>query len=554
MSVATLPTRKIAGAAALVAALTVASRLAGFGRVIVFSATVGPTSLGDAYQAANTIPNIVFELVAGGALASLVVPLLAGPAARHDRAAVSATASALLTWVVALLVPVALIVAVAARPLVGLLDRGASPAELTVGADMLRVFAPQLPLYGVGIVLTGVLQTYRRFAWPVLAPLLSSLTVIVAYVAFGVLAGRAASLARVSDRDLLVLSGGTTFAVAVLSLCLLVPLRRLDLRLRPTLRLDAGAAAALRPLAIAGVITVGTQQLGLGLAIRLSSSGPSGSIVVYTLAQTIFLLPWAVLALPVATTSYPALAEAGAVGDRAAFARTLAPAARSLVLLTCLGAAALVVLAGPVAAILVQVMADPPPTGQIAAGIAGFAPGLIGYGLFALFSRALYARGDAFAAAGATALGWATAAGAALFFAAVAPTGDRVGALAAANSVGMLVLGGALAYVVRRKAGAAALHGFGHTLAAGLTSAVLAVGAGLGLRGLLWGSAPTPGFGASLAQGMLCGIVVAVVFAAVAAGTDRHSLAPVWAFALRRVHRRQPAGPARQPEEQGDGA
>jgi putative peptidoglycan lipid II flippase len=68
----------IFGAAALVAGLTILSRIAGFARILVFNSSVGPTSLGDAYQAANTIPNIIFELVAGGALASLVVPLLAG--------------------------------------------------------------------------------------------------------------------------------------------------------------------------------------------------------------------------------------------------------------------------------------------------------------------------------------------------------------------------------------------------------------------------------------------------------------------------------------------
>ena len=59
---------------------------------------------------------------------------------------------------------------------------------------MLRVFAPQLPLYGIGIVLTGVLQAHRRFAWPVIAPLLSSLTVIAVYLAFAAAEGRGATV------------------------------------------------------------------------------------------------------------------------------------------------------------------------------------------------------------------------------------------------------------------------------------------------------------------------------------------------------------------------
>ena len=76
----------LVGAAALIAAITVAARVVGFARIVVFARAVGPAScLGNAYFTANTVPNIVFEIVAGGALASLVVPVLAGPAARGSR-------------------------------------------------------------------------------------------------------------------------------------------------------------------------------------------------------------------------------------------------------------------------------------------------------------------------------------------------------------------------------------------------------------------------------------------------------------------------------------
>ena len=74
----------VAGAAALIAVLTMLARLAGFGRTLVFTNTVGADSTGDTYLAANNVPNIVFEVVAGGALAALVVPMLAG-GHRHGR-------------------------------------------------------------------------------------------------------------------------------------------------------------------------------------------------------------------------------------------------------------------------------------------------------------------------------------------------------------------------------------------------------------------------------------------------------------------------------------
>src|SRR3712207_566129 len=90
--------RGVAGAAALIAVLTVLARLAGFGRTLVFTNAVGAGSTGDTYLAANNVPNIVFEVVAGGALASLVVPMLAGGIATGDREQVRRTASALLGW------------------------------------------------------------------------------------------------------------------------------------------------------------------------------------------------------------------------------------------------------------------------------------------------------------------------------------------------------------------------------------------------------------------------------------------------------------------------
>ena len=93
-SSATRAATRGAAAAAVITVLTVVSRIAGFGRTYVFLQTVGAGPLGNIYNAANTIPNIVFELVAGGALASLVVPLLAGAVAAGDRARVAAVTSA----------------------------------------------------------------------------------------------------------------------------------------------------------------------------------------------------------------------------------------------------------------------------------------------------------------------------------------------------------------------------------------------------------------------------------------------------------------------------
>jgi putative peptidoglycan lipid II flippase len=132
--------------------VTIASRVVGFGRVAVLSHAVGTSCVGDTYQAANSVPNVVFEVVAGGALASLVVPVLAGAVAAGDRDTASRTASALLTWTLTVLAPVALLgmllAPVLMHALVGTHPQCGGPMR-DVGARMLVVFMPQVLLYGV---------------------------------------------------------------------------------------------------------------------------------------------------------------------------------------------------------------------------------------------------------------------------------------------------------------------------------------------------------------------------------------------------------------------
>ncbi|GAB2594663.1 membrane protein [Paractinoplanes abujensis] len=520
------PAAKIAGAAALITVLTVVARIAGFGRTFVFLHTVGDNGLGDIYNAANTIPNIVFELVAGGALASLVVPLLAGAVAAGDRERVSAVSSALLTWVLVLLVPMAALVALLAGPIAGLLPRVPVEQQETA-ASMLRVFAPQLPLYGVGIVLTGVLQAHHRFAWPVIAPLLSSVTVMGAYLSYAAADGAGTGVAGLTRTGELFLSVGTTCGVVVLALCLVVPLRRLRLRLRPALRFPGDEGRRAVRLGWAGAVTVGSQQLMTVTAIALAA-GADGDLTRYNAAQTVFLLPWAVLAVPLATAVYPTLSAAASAGDEQVYGQALSASARSVMLLSGLGAAALIAVAGPAAYLIDAFPAS--------SGIAGFAPGLLGYALFALLSRALYARGATAAAAFSTAVGWIVAAGSALM---LAGWGQErlVFGLGLANSIGMSVIGLLLVLAVRRHAGPAALAGLGRITLVTVVAAGLAALAGWGVvagLGPLFG--PTPQVLGSIVQGILGGLAVLVVFVGVVYPLARHDLAP-----LARRLRRRPA-------------
>ena len=160
--------RGLFAAAGTIAVITLVARVVGFGRWFVFSHSVGATCVGSVYQSVNAVPNVLFEIAAGGVLAAVAVPLVAGALARGDRIEADHTASALLTWVVVVLVPLGLVVALAAEPIArGLLGVGDTcPGAVGLGADLLRVFAIQIPLYGVGIVLGGVLQSHHRFVAP----------------------------------------------------------------------------------------------------------------------------------------------------------------------------------------------------------------------------------------------------------------------------------------------------------------------------------------------------------------------------------------------------
>ncbi|GAB3804285.1 hypothetical protein GCM10027605_27990 [Micromonospora zhanjiangensis] len=490
-----------------------ASRLAGFGRTAVFTTVFGQKSdIGGMYVVANTVPNIIFEIVAGGALASLVVPLLARAVEDDDRAAVSVTVGALLTWTVTLLVPLAVALALLAEPIVALLAHGKPALDIDAGARMLRVFAPQLPLYGIGIVLTGVLQAHRRFAWPVIAPLLSSVTVIGVYLTFAAVEGTGVTLAQAGRGGELILSVGTTLGVVVLSSSLLIPLRRLRLRPRYGYTFDPEARRRVRGLATTGAVTVATQNLALLVMIALVARGPKGAPVVFNLAQTMFLLPWAVLAVPLAVAAYPTMSAAHAGGDEETYRRTLAPTARSVLVFSCLGAAALIGTAEPVARFF---WADADRTSIVA--IAAFGPGLLGYALFAVLSRALYARGGTRSAMAATAGGWLVVPVAVVVVSAVLPIGYRVAAVGLGNSIGMLVLGALLVAAVIRTAGRPALDGLARAGAVGAFAGAMAALAGAALSHWLVGfGTGTPTKGGALVQGMLSAVVVAAVFLAVA--------------------------------------
>ena len=509
----------ILGGAALVAVVTVVARAVGFGRWLAFSGTVHAGCVGTAYATANQLPNVLYEVVAGGALTAAVVPLLARPLADGDRASVDRTASALLTWAVVVLVPAALLLALLARPLVAA-TLGAEQCEGQAGlaARMLTVFAPQVVLYGVGVVLTGVLQAHHRFLWAAVAPLLSSLVVVAAYLGFAALAdGRQDAVASLPGTATAVLAWGTTAGVAVLTLPLLVPVLRGGTRLRPTLTFPEGVARRAAALAGAGVAALLAQQLAVLVTMTLANRvGGVGAWPVFQYVQAVYLLPYAVLAVPLATVAFPRLARHAATGAHSEFARTSADTTRAVVLVAVAGGAALAAASPAVTAVFMAL--DAADVSAMTPALAAISAGLVGFALVAHLGRALNALHRARAAAAATSAGWvAVAAVSAVLVVLAGDARSAVVALALGNSAGMLLAGVLLLVALARAAGSASVDGVPRTLAVGALAG--AAGAVLGrlAADLVLGAAP--GIAVALVAGLVgAAVAVAVLVAGIATG------------------------------------
>ncbi|WP_156251110.1 murein biosynthesis integral membrane protein MurJ [Pseudactinotalea terrae] len=484
----------VAGAAGSIAVLTVLSRLLGFGRWMAQSATVGPTATGDAYATANLLPNVLYEVVAGGALAGVVVPLLAAPIAKRLRDQVDDVASALLTWALIVLVPVGVAVALLARPIASILPQpgGADPQAIEdVTTYFLIVFSPQVPLYGIGVVLTGVLQAHRKFLAPAIVPIASTVVVIVSYFLFGRLAERMQDdPAGLSEPALAILAWGTTAGVAALSLPLLLPVLRAGVRLRPRVSFPPGVARRLRSLAAAGIGGVIAQQLAAMVIWYLARSGGlAGTFNVFQYTQAVYLLPYAVLAVPLVTVFQPRLAELSDGGVGVALTRLAERSTRTVLAAGLFGAGLLVAVA-PAAHAAFGALA----TGSSADPVAGMtqaltwmAPGVVGLALLLHAGRMLLALDRSRATVIATASAWlVTAVAAFVVVRAWAPEGgDSVATLSAlgvGHAVGMSVGGVVVLLVLRQIMHAGFLRGVLRTIAVG--GATAAVGAVVGRLGV----------------------------------------------------------------------
>ena len=529
----------IARGAAVVASLTILSRILGLVRTLVFSQTVGASCLGTAYVTANQVPDLLYQLILGGALASAMVPVLARSAERagHDpaeKARVGQITSALLTWTFIIVVPLTVVIALAAGPIASLLNPSNPNAHcvhadvVAVTGNMLRVFAPQALLYGLSVVLYGLLQSYRRFAAPSIGPGISSLVLIACYLAFVPL-NKGRSLAQLPLSAELVLSVGTTLGIAALVVVAIPPTWRLHLRFRPVLRFPPGVARRAGGLALVGVIELIAIDVASVVAIALANGrGETGAIVLFNYGSQVFNSIAAILALSIVVSAFPVLSAR----EGPDFDRTSAGSTRAVLLMSWLGTAVIAAIAIPAAHVLAK---QPDQVSQLIEAFLLFAPGIAGTAVIANLSRVMFVIGRLKVAAAALAGSWLITIVADVVLVELVPARLVVAALALGTTIGQTVVAIPLVFVTRRICGPAAVQGAGHATLAGL--AACAAGAAVGVAVSL--AVPLHHKLAGRRPGRAGGRLAIVAFGVVAYFLDDGDLKAVLAW-VRRVTRRRP--------------
>jgi putative peptidoglycan lipid II flippase len=322
------------GQAALVMSVgTLLSRITGFGRIVALAYALGLTHrLTDAYNLANTTPNIVFDFVLGGVLSATLIPVFVERLSTRRPAEAAEAISAVVSLVSVLLVGLTVVFELASPLLIRIYTLGTphSAAEIHAATGLLRMFAPQLALYGWIVLTTALLNTRRRFAPPMFTPIANNLLVIVVLVVVRH-AADGMNVANTSSHAgaFWLLGLGTTAGVAIQLAAQLPSLRGLGLGLSWVW--DPGHEVVRRIIRLSGWTFgfVAANQVALWVVLLLANRR-TGDVTVWVTAYTFFQLPYGIAAVSLLSAIQPALAEAWARRQRGAFRRRAAGGLRAL--------------------------------------------------------------------------------------------------------------------------------------------------------------------------------------------------------------------------------
>jgi len=384
-----------------IASGTLASRLTGLVRVLVLAYVLGFTPLADAYNLANTVPNMLFDLVLGGVAGATFIPVFVERLALDGERRAFKSISSVVTAALIVLVVASGVAWVAAPAIINgftALHHGVGPSanalgdQRAVATSLLRWFVPQVFFYGVIGVATALLNVRQRFGAAAWVPVANNVVCVGVLIWFHLVDPTPTLDHLRGSSHLLGLGLGTTLGVAVQFLCLVPALARADLW-RLSFRLDL-ADPALRAVARLGswtlaVVVANQASLYVVLAFAFGVGG-RGPVSAYTYGWSFMQMPYAVVVVSVLGALTPQLAGLATARDFAGLGERLRFGLRQSLVIILPASVTLVLLAQPTVAILLHHL-DARATLGAGTVLAVLAAGLPGFTVFQLCVRGLQA-------------------------------------------------------------------------------------------------------------------------------------------------------------------
>ncbi len=428
--------RSIAQAGLIVTVAFAASRVLGYLRYVVIAAAEPDPARLDAFLAAFRIPDLLFQLVAAGALSSALIPVVAGLLATDEEARAWRVVSTVTTLKLGVLALLAVVVLVAAPVLVPIITPGFDPDRMAQTVDLTRVMVLSPLFLAAGSVLTSVLNARGRFAASAMAPLVYNAAIILGALLF------------VPQLGVTGLAVGVVVGAVGHVLVQVPGIRRMGARIRPGV--DLGDRQARRALLLMAprALGLGAAQVVFVVMISLASTLAEGSIASFTFAFAMLQIPFGVIGVPLGVVLLPSLAREAATGDTEAFRRLLVRGLRLLAYVMVPIAALGFVLADDVTHLLFDYNNASDRSLEVTgAALSAFLVGLTAHSLIAVLARAFYAHQDT-----ATPVAAAMVAVVVDIVAAVVLVGTfGVVGLAAAMALGAWVEATTLAVLLRRR-------------------------------------------------------------------------------------------------------
>lgn len=403
--VARASTRNLIGSSAIMALGTVVSRVTGVLRDVAMTAALGFYLVSDAYSLGNTMPNVLYLLVVGGALNAVFIPQLVRRM-KDDTDGGVAYADRLLTITGLILLLFSILAVLAAPLLVDLYATSAySESQRELATAFARLCLPQIFFYGVYTLFSQVLNSRGRFGAPMFAPIANNVVAISTFVLFLVIAGTSAAAdGNLTTDQILLLGIGTTLGVAVQALILVPVLLRAGYRYRPRFDWRGHGLGKAGHLAVWTLALVVVNQAGYVVITRLATLANvnaadeglvAAGLTTYQKAHLVFMLPHSVITVSIVTALLPALSRVAHDGRLKQVGADVAGAMRLVAALIVPVASILMVVAPGLAVLLFGYGAATPEQASLTGLIMSvFMLGLLPFTLFYVLFRGFYAMED----------------------------------------------------------------------------------------------------------------------------------------------------------------